>query len=502
MTGWSPAGRGWPRLLGAALLLLALCAAGRAAERRTALVIGNSAYRNVPTLENPVRDARAMAAMLRETGFDSVTLKENLDSLDLKRAIRSFVMEARNAEIAVVYFAGHGLEVNGINYLIPTDGKLKTDFDAEDEGVSLERIITAVEPAKRLRLVIVDACRNNPFLNTMQRAIASRAVTAGLAKVEPAVSDTLVAFAARAGSVADDGSGDHSPFTAALLKHLPEPGLDIRVAFGRIRDDVLRSTGGRQEPFVYGSLGGSTISLVPAIVAPAPPQPSPAEADREIRRDYEFAERIGRKEAWVFFLKAHPTGFFAELAKAQLTKFEAPAAETPRNDAPDRTRVSTIRPPSAAPPAIIERPPVPVEAPPPPEPAPLSGCEREGRELARLRSNPIREEIQRLSGGLTCDGLRAQVARLLESVAPDDAPVAPPERPSAPVPVLPPRPAAAPPAVAEAGGDSRSCRAEALTLAELRASRDAGALGRFARSLRCESLRPQVQRLRESLSDD
>ena len=153
--------------------------------------------------------------------------------------MREFADQSQDADIAVVFYAGHGMEVGGVNYIVPVDAKLASDFDIEDEAMSLDRISQAIEPARRLRLVILDACRDNPFAKTMKRSIATRSVGRGLAKVEPTASDTLVAFAAKAGSVATDGDGADSPFTTALVKHLTTPGLDLRLALGKVRDDVL-----------------------------------------------------------------------------------------------------------------------------------------------------------------------------------------------------------------------------------------------------------------------
>jgi uncharacterized caspase-like protein len=166
----------------------------------------------------------------------------------------------------------------------------------------------------------------------MKRSIGTRSVGRGLAKIEPTTTDTLIAFAAKAGAVASDGDGDHSPFAAALLKYIASPGLDLRLAFGKVRDDVLRSTGNRQEPFVYGSLGGDTIALVPQAALP----PAPVDPNAEARRDYEFAAQIGTREAWASFLVAHPEGLYASLARAALGKLEtaekasAEAAESQR----------------------------------------------------------------------------------------------------------------------------------------------------------------------------
>jgi uncharacterized caspase-like protein len=249
-------------------LVIALAVAGFCqpvlADKRVALVIGNGAYQNAAMLSNPPRDAEALAVHLRDAGFDLVLTRHDLPNLEFKRVLREFNLAALNADIAVVFFAGHGIEISGINYLLPVDAKLQRDFDVEDEAVTLDRLVRAVEPAQRLRLIILDACRDNPFVRTIQRNGAVRSVANGLSKIEPMISDTLVADAAKAGSFSEDGDAANSPFTLALLKHLFEPGLDIRLALGRVRDEVLKSTGNRQEPFVYGSLGGASISLVAA----------------------------------------------------------------------------------------------------------------------------------------------------------------------------------------------------------------------------------------------
>ncbi len=301
--------------------------AGQArADRRAALIIGNSAYSHVPALPNPQRDAAAIGLLFKSIGFDTVQIKENLSISDFRRVVRDFTDVSQNADIAVIYFAGHGIEVDGVNYLVPVDAAMKRDVDVEDEAVSLDRILKVLEPAKKFRLVILDACRNNPFANTMRRTLASRSVGRGLAKVEPTTSDTLIAFAARAGSTAADGDGSHSPFAAALIKHLPTPDLDVRIVFGRVRDEVLHETGNSQEPFVYGSLGGSSVVLASlsadrpdANAAGAGSQTRPAVTGEEIR-DYEFASKVGTRSAWDAFLAKYPTGFYAELAKSERTK--------------------------------------------------------------------------------------------------------------------------------------------------------------------------------------
>jgi uncharacterized caspase-like protein len=317
--------RGFSVRLASLLFLGFLCcvsATPASAEKRVALVIGMSQYQQVPRLTNPARDAAAMTELFKKAGFDVIDSQRDLGISDMRRVIREFSEKVRDADIAVVYYAGHGMEVDGTNYLVPADAKLLSDFDVEDETISLDRVLKALDPVKRLKLIILDACRDNPFAKTMKRSIATRSVGRGLAKIEPQMSDTLIAFAARAGAVASDGDGDNSPFATALVKYITEPGLDLRLAFGRVRDEVLKSTSNRQEPFVYGSLGGETMALVPQAsqAAPAPQPAKPVDPEAQARIDYELAAQIGTKEAWDSFLAKYSTGLYANLARAQNNK--------------------------------------------------------------------------------------------------------------------------------------------------------------------------------------
>ena len=315
------------RFLLAALLLLVVCQPALA-DKRVALVLGNGAYQNVPQLPNPANDSALIAATLKSAGFDVVDSRRDLPALEMRRALREFSDSARDADIAVIYYAGHGIEVDGTNYLIPVDAKLERDADVYDEALSLDRILVAAEPAKQLRLVILDACRDNPFTKNMKKTVALRSIGRGLAKIEPTTSNTLIAYSAKAGSTAMDGDASNSPFSIALSKHLTTPGLDVRKAFGFVRDDVMKLTSNRQEPFVYGSLGGDDVPLVPAKVLPAAAAPSaPAlNPQAETRRDYELALQVGNKEAMNIFLAQHPDGFYASLARLQLEKLAAEQA--------------------------------------------------------------------------------------------------------------------------------------------------------------------------------
>src|SRR6476660_5703559 len=285
------------RRLFLAVALLLVCQPAFA-DKRVALVIGNSAYQNVARLPNPVNDGATIAATLKDAGFDVVDSRHDLPAAETRRVLRDFADRARDADIAVVYYAGHGIEVDGGNYLIPVDAKLERDTDVYDEALSLDRVLLAIEPAKKLRLVILDACRDNPFARTMKRTVATRAIGQGLAKVEPTSPNVLIAYSAKAGSTAADGDGKNSPFTVALSRHLTTPGLDVRRAFGYVRDDVLKTTNNRQEPFVYGSLGGEDVPLVPAPKVAAPVAAAPvavANPQADMRRDYELALQIGNK---------------------------------------------------------------------------------------------------------------------------------------------------------------------------------------------------------------
>ena len=241
--------RGWAAFL---VCLLWFCSAGSAAaDSRVALVVGNSAYAGTSALANPRDDAALIAQALGDEGF-KVTLVQDATRAVMLKALRSFSSEADQADWAVVYYAGHGVEVGGVNYLLPTDVELREDRDVQDEAISLERVLAAVANARKLRLVILDACRTNPFVSAMRRTTLTRAVARGLAAAEPPAG-ILVVYAAAAGQVAEDGAGGHSPFAAALARRIREPGLEINKLFNFVARDVLDATGQRQRPYLYGS---------------------------------------------------------------------------------------------------------------------------------------------------------------------------------------------------------------------------------------------------------
>ena len=217
--------------------------------------------------------------------------------------------------------------------------------------MSLDRIVRILEPVKKLRLVILDACRDNPFQQSMKRSLSSRGVSRGLGKVDPENPNTLIAYAAKAGSTASDGDGDHSPFTTALLKQLPVPGQDLRKSLGYVRDDVMKQTTNKQEPFVYGSLGGDDVVLVPgAKPAPAavPAQVQSLDVNSPLRKDYELAAQINTKAAWDAFLKTYPKGFYADLARAAESKLSGTDALQIAAATPEQRNLSAASPPGHA----------------------------------------------------------------------------------------------------------------------------------------------------------
>jgi tetratricopeptide (TPR) repeat protein len=228
-------------------------------SRRVALVIANAGYTEIPPLANTINDARAIAESLRRLGFDDVIEVYDASLSSMDKAVGDFSMRAEGTDWAIVFFAGHGLEMEGTNYLIPTDAKLKNDNHVTDQALSLDRVMAAVDGA-RVGVVILDACRVNPFLAGMARTGGAGRIGNGLARVEPD-GNVIVAYSAKAGTFASDGVGDHSPYAEALLAHLEEPGLELEKLFRKVRDKVRESTGQEQDPAHYAHLSGEDFFL-------------------------------------------------------------------------------------------------------------------------------------------------------------------------------------------------------------------------------------------------
>ena len=230
-------------------------------ETRRALVVGNSAYLHTTVLNNPSNDSTDVAAALADLCFD-VSLVNDLDLLTFERELRDFRDAAQDADLALVYYAGHGIEIAGRNYLIPVDAELTRDVDVEWEAVDLDRILRATAGATR-QIVILDACRDNPLARSMQRSALSRG-SAGVGLAPPGTIDNqLVAYAASAGDTAADGRGRNSPYSQALLQHLQEPGLEINILFSKVRDTVRAATEAQQVPGFYNQLPGEPYYLNP-----------------------------------------------------------------------------------------------------------------------------------------------------------------------------------------------------------------------------------------------
>jgi len=255
--------------------MLCLTGVARAADgdKRIALVIGIGGYQYAPALPNPQNDARAIGAALRKLDFE-VEEAFDLDNRGFAGRLRDFGVRASAADVAVVFYAGHGLQVRGQNYLLPSDARLERERDLVYEAMPLNLILGELSQARKLGVLILDACRNNPFADRLSRsnagALRERDVSAGLARIDDTPSDTLVALATRADALAEDGSTSHSPYTDALLKNFEVPGLELGLFFRRVRDNVMEATQGRQEPFIFGSLGAT-----PFYFNPAPPNRNP-----------------------------------------------------------------------------------------------------------------------------------------------------------------------------------------------------------------------------------
>jgi hypothetical protein len=344
-------------LLGAALAILLLLLAPPAAEaqqRRVALVIGNGAYEHTPRLVNPANDARRMAELLRASGMEVIE-GIDLDRQRMNETLREFGNRLEGGAVGLFFYAGHGLQVAGENYLLPVDARLQRERDLEFEAIPLGRVLRVMEDSVPTRLVFLDACRDNPLAQSLARGMGTRsaAIGRGLGAVT-AGRGTMVSYATQPGNVALDGEGENSPFTAALLRHLAEPGLDVSLAMRRVREAVLEQTGQRQVPWEHSSLVGEVV-LVPALaVVPPPPPPPPAAEPApvppiaipgmpQMDRDALFWASVAGSQRIADFeeyLRAFPDGIFAGLARNRIAGLRAPPPAV------------AALPPAALPPAV------------------------------------------------------------------------------------------------------------------------------------------------------
>lgn len=242
------------------------------ASERVALVIGMRDYASVVKLDNTLNDARGISQTLEEIGFH-VTTALDVKSDELRTLVDEFAFRTETADLALIYYAGHGVEVQGENFLIPVDAQVASNQDIQRQGVSLKQLLASVENARRMRIVILDSCRDNPFGDllgsealeqTAQAVEQTRSIgSQGLAEPSPE-RGTMVAFAAKDGERALDGSGSNSPFALALMENLTKPDLEISLMFRKVRDQVLEQTNNQQEPHTYGSLSGTPFYIAGA----------------------------------------------------------------------------------------------------------------------------------------------------------------------------------------------------------------------------------------------
>ena len=319
-------------------ILLAVIAVPAAASSRVALVIGNADYDHVPELGNPINDATDIGAALGRLGF-VVTRLENVGYGALRKGLRSFRREASKARVAVVFYAGHGIEVNKQNFLVPVDAALQTDGDVEYEAVSLDLVINAVLGASEFRLVVLDACRDNPFLKNMQREQGStRSISRGLARTEPTGGGTLIAYSAKEGTVAQDGMGGrNSPYVRALLRYLEKPGLEVGQMFREVRDAVLASTGEAQEPFAYSSISAKGAYFIPPVAKRPAGKTSVAADDSAFEVEYwrtvnAIEDPAARIAALLDYKARFPGGGYANLADIRLESLRRQAVAQPPGD--------------------------------------------------------------------------------------------------------------------------------------------------------------------------
>ena len=297
------------------------------AAKRVALIIGNGAYQSAPQLSNPANDAAAMAKLFTAAGFDKVNVVVDGTREAITGALRKFADDSDGSDVSVVFYSGHGIEMGGENYLVPVDAKLATDRDVKYEAVALADVRDAIDGAVKLKLILLDACRDNPFAVQMKRSGSTRSISRGLAPVADGLgANLMVAYAAAPGQLASDGDSENSPFTTALIKELTAPGADIELALRGVRDDVVAATSGKQVPYKTGSIGRESIYLGPLPAAAAPAAPA-ADADSAARADFALAERVGAISGWDEFLKKYPDGLYAGLARAERAKLAGEPAK-------------------------------------------------------------------------------------------------------------------------------------------------------------------------------
>ena len=524
--------------------ILLTCSAGGAwADRRIALVIGNSNYTNPSlVLSNPKNDAEDVAAALRSLGFEVVQATDT-NKRDMDLSMAKFARLATDSDAALFYYAGHALQYQGRNYLMPIDAEVEDEVSLRYQMMPIDDVRAALDRASGVKVMILDACRNNPVVDSMRRKASgeSRALggVRGLARIDK-TQGTVIAYSTAADEVAADGQGRNSPFTTALLKRLKEPGLEIEQLFRRVAADVNSATNGRQRPETYVSLlsdyylnqtdrtafdgikdSADPVALRDFIIR-FPSSSYASDAQYRIQRIENEAREKQLQQA-----RQQQAARLLEQGKTDQDASGSPARPGPTKlagvERQDLNATPQATAPAAQAPKALAEP-----APQPPAAASNKSCDQDNAKLARLRGGASVDEVIQFESTLTCERLRPQVARLRESLggtppalsAPEPAgpavasgpPPAPPAVQTATLQSLDKPPAKPePPAPPERPADLKSqpkaapanpiaaCKQDEARLARLRANPSLADIVTFERELGCEKLRPQLARMRESL---
>jgi uncharacterized caspase-like protein len=332
------------------------------ADKRVALVIGNGAYKNVANLPNPPKDATAIAALLRNVGFD-VVQGTDLNRTGMTDTLRKFASEAENADVAVFFYAGHGLQLDGKNYLLPVDSNPKSEIDVKLGGpIEVDTMLDQIMSTAKVKLVFLDACRDNPFVEQISRSVKTRSLTikSGMAEMKSS-EGTLLAFATAPGQVALDGTGGHSPFTKALLDNLAAPNEEISVSLTKVRAEVADLTKKKQSPWASTNLTGlfymNKTATADTVANDATAQPATAAAPMTTAKagddpvEMEFWRTVKdsyKPEELNAYLTRYPNGAFSPIARARLASLQD-AKQNPTNS---RALTPTSEPAKAIDPAV------------------------------------------------------------------------------------------------------------------------------------------------------
>ncbi len=303
-------------------VLLALLPSGAHAEKRVALVIGNSAYKHAGELTNPRNDASDMSAALKKRGFQVID-GFDLDKASFDRKIRDFAMALSGAEVGLLFYAGHGLQVAGQNYLVPVDAELTTASALEFEMVRLDVLHRIMEREAQTNILFLDACRNNPLARNLARAMGTRSgeIGRGLATVESG-SGTLISFSTQPGNVALDGTGRNSPFAAALVKYISTSSDDLSAVLISVRNDVMKETQRKQVPWEHSALTGRFYFNITINVSPQPVGPTPALRLSEAAEAWNATKETTNIAALELFMGRYKETYFADLARLRIEELK------------------------------------------------------------------------------------------------------------------------------------------------------------------------------------